>query len=173
MGRELSRAGAVVARVDVTAPAFRDVTRQYRVGGDRVPPGMPALWMPAGKAPQVLALPQRQVEAGQDRRLLRVEGEVVAVEQQAAGAEDGREFGVHGAQVRFGQPVQRGRAHRGVGGAAEAQAPGPAGNTQVQIDQAQPGQVMVGRRAQGQRDRVGVDADDRGVRQPAEQPDGQ
>jgi hypothetical protein len=171
VGREPRGAGAVVTRVNVAAPTFRDVTRQYRVGGGRVPPGAPAFRMPAGKPAQVLALPQRQVEAGQDRRLFRVEGEVVAVEQQGAGAEHGGEFGVHGAQVRLGQPVQRGRAHRGVGGAAEAESPGPAGHAQVQVDQAQAGQVRVGRQAQGQRDRVGVDADHRGLRQPAKQPD--
>jgi hypothetical protein len=126
----------VVIRLDVAALAFGDMTGQPRIGGRRVPPGMPALRMPAGKPPPVLALPQRLVEAGQDRRLLRVEEEVIAVEQQAAGAQDGSEFGVHGAQIRLGQPVQRGRAHRGVGGAAEAQVPGPAGNAQVQVDQA-------------------------------------
>jgi len=99
--------------------------------------------MPAGKPPLVLALAQRPIKAGQDRRQFRVQAEVVAVEEQAAGAQDGGEFGVHRAQLRFGQPVQRGRAHRGVGGAVEAQVPGPAGNAQVQVEQAEPGQVPV------------------------------
>ncbi len=163
----------MVTRVDVAAPAFGDMARQARVRGGSVPPGVPALLMPAGKTALVLSLPQRQVEAGQDGRPFRVEGEVIAVEQQAAGAQDGGEFGVRGAQVRFGQPVQRGGAHRGVGRAAQVQLPGPAGNAQVQVDQAEPGKVLVGGQAQGQRDRVGIDADDRGPRQPAEQADGQ
>jgi hypothetical protein len=57
VGRELGRACGVVMRVDVAALAFGDVARQCRVGGGRIPPGMPALWMPAGKPPPFLALP--------------------------------------------------------------------------------------------------------------------
>ena len=173
MGREQRRASGVVIRVDVAALAFRDVPGQRGVGRGRVPPVMPALRVPAGKAPQFLALPQGLVQVSQDRRLFGVESEMVAVEEEAAGAEHTREFGVQGAQIRLGQPVERGRTYRGVGGAVQAQRPGPAGHAKVQVDQAQPGQVRVGRSGQGQRDRVGVDADDRGLRQPAEQPDRQ
>ena len=39
---------------------------------------------------------------------------MVAVERRAAGAKRGGELGVEGSQIRLGQPVQRGRAHRGV-----------------------------------------------------------
>ena len=49
----------------------------------------------------------------------------------------------------------------------------PAGHTQVKLGEAQPGHVGIGRPAQGQRHRIGIDADDRGARQPGEQPDPQ
>ena len=130
--------------------------------------------MPAGEAPLVLALAQRPVQAGQDRGFLGVQDEVVPVEQQAAGAEHGGELGVHGAQLGLGEPVQRGGTHRGVRRTgAQAQPRGPAGNAQVQVGEAQSGHVRVGRPAQGQRHRIGVDADDPGARQPGEQPDPQ
>ena len=84
MGGELGRLSAVVTRVHVPAAALRDVTGQRRFGGGGVPPGLPALRVPAGEAPLVLALAQRQVKTGQGRGLLGVEGEVVAVQEQAA-----------------------------------------------------------------------------------------
>ena len=70
--------------------------------------------------------------------------------------------------------MQRGGAHRGVRcPGLQAQPRRPAGNAQVQVGEAQPGQAGVGRPAQGQRHRIGVDADDRGARQPGEQADPQ
>jgi hypothetical protein len=75
----------VVIRVHVAVLAFRDVPRQHGVGGGRVPPGMPALGVPAGKAPQLLALPQGLVQMSQDRRPFFVEPEMVAVQEEATG----------------------------------------------------------------------------------------
>ena len=61
MGGELGRLAVVVSGVHLAAPAFRDVTGKHRVGGGGFPPGMPALGMPAGETPLVLALAQGQV----------------------------------------------------------------------------------------------------------------
>jgi hypothetical protein len=56
---------------------------------------------------------------------------------------------------------------------SQAQPRRPAGQAQVLLGEAQPGHVGVGGPAQGQRHRISVDADDRGARQPGEQPDPQ
>ena len=55
------------------------------------------------------------------------------------------------------------------GGLPQVQAGGPGGHAQVQVDEAEPGAAAVGRLAQRQCHRVGVDADDGGVRHPVEQ----
>ena len=86
MGSELVRFAAVMTGVHAAARAFGDVSGQQRVGGGGRPPGGPALGVSAGETPLVLAPPQGQVEPGQGGRLLLVEGEVIAVEQQATRA---------------------------------------------------------------------------------------
>ena len=98
---------------------------------------------------------------------------MIAVEQEAPRTEHGGQFGVHGAQVVFGQPVQGGGADRRVRGPGQAQPGRPAGLPQIQVDEAQPGPAGVRSLAQRQRHGVGVDTDDGGTRQPVEQPDGQ
>jgi hypothetical protein len=65
VGGELVRFAAVVPGVHAAARAFGDVPGQQRVGRGGLPPGGPALGVPGGKTPLVLALAQGQVEPGQ------------------------------------------------------------------------------------------------------------
>jgi ATP-dependent Clp protease ATP-binding subunit ClpC len=81
VGGELVRFAAVVPGVHAAARALGDVPGQQRVGGGSLPPGGPALGVPGGKTPPVLALAQGQVEPGERGRFLHVQGEVIAVEQ--------------------------------------------------------------------------------------------
>jgi hypothetical protein len=60
---------------------------------------------------------------------------VVTIQHHAARPEHVRNLGIHRCQRVRWQPVQRSRADRGVRGPVQAERTGPAGLTQVEVDE--------------------------------------
>ena len=131
------------------------------VGADRVPPARPVLAVAGvalGSAPVELA--RELVEL----RTLEVV-EVITVGQEAARTQEPRARRVHGPERVGLEPVERGRREHGVVGAGRDPV-GPVRPAQVGVHHLEA--CRRGRAGEGQQNRIGVDADDRGVGQPRE-----
>jgi hypothetical protein len=94
---------------------------------------------------------------------------VIAVEEQPARAEHGRQLRVQAPQRLLRKPVQRCGGHGGVGLAVEGERGPPAGRAQVSGHERH--LVAVRGAAEGERHGIGVDPDDLRLREPFAQPD--